>query len=180
MTELISILDLNMFRPNKEYFRGIDWEQEFVTYMAENSECRNVQSFYFDKLIEFLRKELRSNRNQKIKKRFIIYVMTRGILMNRLANKFREAMENDENLAKLKIVFGSNSLFLYLGSIIKEKRWFVRFYSKYLSWLSSDLIDEFKENFQNWKLVYGAWNTFSTKTIEADVSRFNSPNFEIK
>ena len=180
MTDLVCVLDVTTFRPNREYFRGIGWEEDFGNYMIEENKNRDVQLFYFDKLIEFLKKDLDFNRHPKVKKRFIIYFNARGVISNKIANKFRESQSTDAIIKYMKIIFGSNSLFLYLGSIIKDKKWFVRFYSKERWILSQDLMDTIKDDFQHWKLVHSSCNTFSTKTLEDDLSRFNSPHFEIK
>ena len=85
MAELISILDVLTFRPNKEFFRGIGWEEDFQTYMREKNNSKDVQLFYFEKLIEFLKKELGFNRFWNIKKRFIIYFMVKGAISNEIS-----------------------------------------------------------------------------------------------
>lgn len=180
ISELISILEVSTFRPNKEFFRGIGWEEDFRSYMREENKSRDVQLFYFEKLIEFLKEQCKSNTHSPIKMKFIIYFTIRGIANNKIWNKFNEAIKNSTLLEKhVDIIFGSNPLFLHLGYYIKGKRWFVRFYSKERCVLSPDLNYAFEADFCNSKIWYGAWNTFSSKTLEADLSRFHSPNFEI-
>ena len=170
--ELISILDVMTFRPNKSYFRGIGWEEDFQSYMREENKNRDVQLFYFEKLIKFLKKELENNKHEKIKKRFIIYLNTRGVISSKIANKFQEAQAKDAIMEKMEIIFGSNPLYLHLGGILKGNACFVRFYSRERWVLSQDLIKMFKNDFKKCKLIYGGWNTFSSNSLETDLVQF--------
>lgn len=178
MQKLISVLDVMQFRPNKEYFEGIGCEDDFYEYMTKEIDSRNVQMFYFENLIKFLDKEIKFHKGPIIKK-FIIYFSARGVISMKVAEKFEDFLDKNRDAENfMRIIFGSNSLCLYLGTLIKGNRWVVRFYSKEA--LGQDFCLTFQEEFRNnAKLLRSGWNLFSTEIIQNDLSRFHNENFNI-
>ena len=147
--ELVIIFDWTSIRPNREAFKSIDMLDELDEYNQMWSIHRDIYEFYYECLADYIQYHLKENRNQLIKKRFIVYFNTRSPNSLKASEIFAINKENNDEPEFLNLIYGSQSLFLSLGFLLTCKNSIVRIFSKEKLFIFKDLENTFKSYFKD-------------------------------
>ena len=147
--ESVIIIDLSSIRPNRQAFKSIDMLDELDEYNQMWSIHRDIYEFYYECLAGYIHNHLKENRNQLIKKRFIVYFNTRSPNSLKASEIFAINKENNDEPEFLNLIYGSQSLFLSLGFLLTCKNFIVRIFSKEKLFIWKDLENTFKSYFKD-------------------------------
>ena len=179
MPEVIFIFDLSSIRPNGESFKSIGKAKELDEYNSNGGTDKEIYEFYYDALADYIETHLKDNKGQQVKKRFIVYFNARSQISIKAEEIFRIKKENVEQCDKdfefFDLIFGNQSLFLFVGALWKDQNSIVRIITKERWFVSKDLINTFESCFKgNSKIYISSWNEDYSELITKDLSNLSA------
>ena len=189
MPEVIVIIDLSSIRPNKESFKSIDKIDELDRYNSNGGTDKEIYEFYYEALADYIDTQLKENKGQQVKKRFIIYFSARSPISLKaeeiIETRIVDSGEYDKDFELLYFVYGNQSLFLTIGSLWKDQNSIVRIITKERWFVSKDLINTFESCFEmNSKIFishsYEDYSELITKDFQQLWNSVESLKYELK
>ena len=161
---LMLVLDANSLRPTKPNFINIMCNNEFEEFAENKKQTMDVQTFYYERLVEFV-SAFRHSWGKNIEFRWIIYISTRGVF----SETIEQIVKDSKTVFKPEVIYGQNWLFSEIGIWADRNPWLVRVYSKEKLIVSKDFEEYFNRKFGGSSIRWWAWNEFWIDELEENV-----------
>ena len=158
------VLDANSLRPTKANFCNIMCEYEFELFAENKKQTKDVQTFYYERLVEFV-SCFRHSWGKNIEFRWIIYISTRGVF----SETIEQIVRDSDKPFKPEVVYGQSWLFSEIGIWADKNPWLVRVYSKEKLIVSKDYREYFNRKFEGSSTNWWTWNEFWMDELEENV-----------
>ena len=158
------VLDANVLRPTKANFINIMCGNELEEFAENKKQTKDVQTFYYEKLVEFV-SAFRHSCARKIEFRWIIFISARGVF----SETIEQIVRDSKTPFKPEIVYGQSWLFSEIGIWADRNPWIIRVYSKEKLIVSKDFGEYFNKKFGRSSISWWTWNEFWMDELEENV-----------